>query len=368
MELGPGANGVGRAGRRRGRTRQGMKGRGAGQLVTLPIDNGVRFRPDIWQARRKTLFAPWSRRVALFALQLVLLAALLHRFASLPTPVALGAFVVAFALAILALLLTVPAFVQVWRRGDRGWGEALFAGLLALGILAWPAAYLPAYLTLPPVNDVSTDPEHPPAYVALASARAAARAHSPIRPATRKGTSGTQQKAAYPDLRPIEVARASEEAYAIARSVIRKLKWTIVAERPPGANGGVGLIEAVDRTLVLGFADDVAVRVTGDKARARIDVRSASRYGFHDLGRNAKRVRTLLSALKARIEVAPPLVAAPRKPSVKRGDKARRAATRTRRARARARSSAQRARARRARQRARRLRRYRSRPFSPFFQ
>ncbi|MGB6171664.1 MAG: DUF1499 domain-containing protein, partial [Xanthobacteraceae bacterium] len=55
-----------------------------------------------------------------------------------------------------------------------------------------------------------------------------------------------------------------------------------------------GIIEAVARTPILGFRDDVVVRVRATTDGARIDVRSASRYGRNDLGTNASRVRNLI--------------------------------------------------------------------------
>jgi uncharacterized protein (DUF1499 family) len=55
-----------------------------------------------------------------------------------------------------------------------------------------------------------------------------------------------------------------------------------------------GVIEAVARTPILGFRDDVVVRIRPTVDGTRIDVRSASRYGRHDLGTNAKRVRSLI--------------------------------------------------------------------------
>src|SRR5262249_49173071 len=55
-----------------------------------------------------------------------------------------------------------------------------------------------------------------------------------------------------------------------------------------------GYIEAVARTLIMGFRDDVAIRVRAVGQGARIDIRSASRYGRHDFGTNAARVKALL--------------------------------------------------------------------------
>jgi hypothetical protein len=46
----------------------------------------------------------------------------------------------------------------------------------------------------------------------------------------------------------------------------------------------------------MGFRDDVVVRVTALRdGTSRVDVRSASRYGSHDFGANARRVTALLA-------------------------------------------------------------------------
>jgi hypothetical protein len=77
--------------------------------------------------------------------------------------------------------------------------------------------------------------------------------------------------------------------------VITKRKWHVVDARPPqGTAPRDGLIEAIARTPILGFRDDVAVRVRPTQEGSRIDIRSASRYGRHDLGTNAQRVRALI--------------------------------------------------------------------------
>ena len=55
-----------------------------------------------------------------------------------------------------------------------------------------------------------------------------------------------------------------------------------------------GLIEAVARTPVMGFRDDVVVRIRAEGQGALIDARSSSRYGRYDFGANAARLRALL--------------------------------------------------------------------------
>ncbi|HUD52817.1 DUF1499 domain-containing protein, partial [Parvibaculum sp.] len=61
------------------------------------------------------------------------------------------------------------------------------------------------------------------------------------------------------------------------------------------------LIEATAVTKLIGFKDDVAIRVTETEGGAAVDVRSVSRVGMSDLGTNAKRIRAYLAALKAKL-------------------------------------------------------------------
>ncbi len=101
--------------------------------------------------------------------------------------------------------------------------------------------------------------------------------------------------------------------------MITKRKWRIVDARAPQAGRRDGQIEAVARTPIMGFRDDVVVRVRADGDGARIDVRSASRYGRHDFGANAARIRSLLddiddaiAAQSGEAATQPPQEAAPK--------------------------------------------------------
>jgi len=251
----------------------------------------------------KTRLAPWASRLAYFSLQAALVGLVLHRFTSFPTPATLNLFAVAYAGAGVALLCSIIAFIAIWRRGDGGARQAVAGFLVSFAMLAVPLASLPDYLNLPKINDVTTDPTTPPPFRELARARVAGM-NSSVYPGAEFAR---LQSAAYPDLQPMQFERTVEDAYEIVRSSARRLRWEIVSEEPPGARGRSGFIEAVDRTMFLGFRDDVAIRVTGDRTRARLDVRSASRYGRHDLGRNANRVRALFKEVQARLDGLVPL-------------------------------------------------------------
>ena len=113
-------------------------------------------------------------------------------------------------------------------------------------------------------------------------------------------TAAEIQEKAYPDLRPMELERSATETFDIVHEAVKRIGWTIVLNEPPGEQPG--RIEATDRTMIMGYTDDVLVRVTGDDTHAFIDVRSVSRYGMHDLGANADRIRALFAEVKAALE------------------------------------------------------------------
>jgi uncharacterized protein (DUF1499 family) len=245
-----------------------------------------------------TPFAAWSRAAALFSVQLILVGILLHRLLSLSTPVMLNIFKAAFAGALLAILLGLVAAVLIWRLGRSGASGAATGVVIGALILAWPALYLPFYMGLPPINDVTTDPIAPPRFIALHKQRTK-DANSAAYPGA---AVARLQAEHYPDLKPIIVPRNVAETFDIVGDTVRRMRWTVVGQELPQGRGRPGYIEAVDRTLVIGFYDDVVIRIDGDQKESRIDARSASRYGFHDLGRNATRVRRLFHELQLQLD------------------------------------------------------------------
>jgi len=251
-----------------------------------------------------TLASRWTLRIAAFSALLVVTAIILHRLAGMATPVALTLIGSGFAGAGLAVLLAAVAAFQIWRTHALGTAHVVTGLLIALALFAWPAAYLPPMFSLPALTDVSTDTRSPPPFTALAARRGPA-ANAPAYPGT---AAAALQSETYPDLRTFALERSDEEAFEIAREALRRARVQIIAEEPPleGRRVQEGVIEAVDRTLIIGFYDDIVVRVRGDDRQARIDIRSASRYGRHDLGRNAQRVRALLKEIQARLDATVP--------------------------------------------------------------
>ena len=246
--------------------------------------------------------ARWTLRVALFSAALVLVALLAHRLGPMPTLTAFNLVVLAFIGALVALTLGLASTIVIWRQGCAG-GLRVTAGILiALGLIGWPLAFLPAYRNLPAINDVSTDANSPPKFVELVKLRGPG-ANTSVYPVA----FAKLQAESYPDLKPMFIDRPAEETFEIAREAVFRQKMTIVreqaAENVPGKSG---VIEAVDRTAIFGLYDDISLRVDGDAMRSRIDLRSASRFGRHDMGRNAERMRRLMREIVARLEATIP--------------------------------------------------------------
>jgi uncharacterized protein (DUF1499 family) len=108
-------------------------------------------------------------------------------------------------------------------------------------------------------------------------------------------TGGTPR---YPDLQPqrfvLDPHTTLEECEAVARTLRR---WTVVtvevAERR---------IEAIYKTRLMGFEDDVTIRVeAAEDGGAIVHVRSRSRVGKSDFGQNARTIRSFQGALAAAV-------------------------------------------------------------------
>jgi hypothetical protein len=245
--------------------------------------------------------AIWSRRIALFSLVATFIAIVIVRSGALDIVPALSTLAGALLLAVIAILLAFGAGIFIWRDGLGGLRQAVSAVLIGLALIAYPAYLGVRARQLPAIYDVTTDPIDPPQFDAIARLRP--RDANPI--AYQGLYAAEQQRAVYPDIEPDDTSVAPQRVFDVAMKIITKRRWRIVDAQPPrvsdaGAGSDPrgaqdGIIEAVARSLILGFPEDVVVRIRPTSDGTRIDVRSASRYGRNDLGSNAARVRDLIS-------------------------------------------------------------------------
>src|SRR3954471_540517 len=260
-----------------------------------------------YQSEPVSALATWERGLAVFSLVATVVSIAIVRFGFLEIKPALATFFGALACAGLSILVAFAAFAAIWQNGSRGMSRILLALLIDAAILAYPAYLGLQYRKLPAIHDITTDPINPPRFEALAPLRAGDGANTAVYAGL---YSAEQQHAAYPDIETVQLDAPVQTAYDVALNLIPRRKWRIVDARAPQPPRREGRIEAVAQTPIMGFREDVAVRVLPDGDGSRVDIRSSSRYFESDLGSNAARITKLIDDINTAVENAP----APKKP------------------------------------------------------
>jgi len=112
----------------------------------------------------------------------------------------------------------------------------------------------------------------------------------------------TGKSRAYPHLQPLAVNRPYQDVFREAVAAITSLpRWRLVS-----ASVELGEIRAEVETPLFRFVDDVTVQISGDNPVV-VNVRSRSRVGKGDLGKNAKNISLFLETLKQRLTRGSPL-------------------------------------------------------------
>jgi len=172
-----------------------------------------------------------------------------------------------------------------WLRRRRGGVAAVLFGLiLSLPVAGIGAVFEIAARTTPPINDISTDTEDPPVFWFTAT------------PSDYPAQNAEPQRAAYPDVRPLDLPMQVDAAFAAALSLVEERGWEVLSADPAESQ-----IEAIARSRLFGFEDEVAIRVTETDTGARVDMRSRSRLGQIDRGANARRIEAFLADLQKRV-------------------------------------------------------------------
>ncbi len=268
-----------------------------------------------YQTEPVSALATWSRNLAVFSVIAVVVSVIIVRFGFLEIKPAMATFFGGLAIAGLSILVGLGAFAAIWQNGSRGMGRILLAFLINAVVLAYPAYLALQYRKLPKIYDITTDPIDPPRFEALARLRAGEGAN----PAVYAGLySAEQQRNAYPDIETVELELPAQRAYDVVLQLVNRRKWKIVDERPPQPRRE-GHIEAIAQTLVMGFREDVVIRIKADGEDSRVDIRSSSRYFESDLGSNAKRVAAMIEDINTAAEQAAlkPVKKAPTAPAPK---------------------------------------------------
>ena len=179
------------------------------------------------------------------------------------------------------VLMAIPRYAP-WRSAIRN--RVLFTlpgTLLLLSLLGGGGDY-------PPIHDITTDLENPPSFVTAEKIRGQSSNSLELDPAVMEA-----QQAAYPELHTLVTSEPIEKAFARAAATADALGWEIYHQ-----DLNSGIIESVDTTAIMGFKDDIVIRLRTNADGTLLDLRSVSRVGVSDLGANAERIRRFLESYK----------------------------------------------------------------------
>jgi uncharacterized protein (DUF1499 family) len=191
-------------------------------------------------------------------------------------------------------VFAIAAVTYVMAARARDSRAKLYAGLAAVivavlsGTMALNEAALPEG---PLMNDITTDLEDPPRFNAVIALRP--RGSNTVEHGGPEMAAA--QRRVHPEVQPILSALAPDAAFERALEVAEEMGWDIVAR-----DASTGIFEAVDTTPFFRFKDDIVVRVRPRDGGSRIDLRSHSRIGLTDLGKNAARIMEFTRAFPLR--------------------------------------------------------------------
>lgn len=168
------------------------------------------------------------------------------------------------------------------RRARSYWVIGLLAIALGAPVVVAGVQWKIAERIYPPINDISTDTTDAPVFWDMPTPT-----DYPARQVAEL------QRAAHPDLMPLEMKLPPAQSFERALALVRERGWRVVASVPEE-----GRIEATVESRLYGFVDEVAIRVRPGASGSIVDVRSRSRLGRIDRGVNARRIRALVAYLR----------------------------------------------------------------------
>jgi hypothetical protein len=259
--------------------------------------NGAAQQMTEYPERRTTRAAGWARRTAAFSAVLLICVWVGHHFGLVEHLAYLWVLAIVALLAAVALIFAGFAFSKLWQYGNLGGRDLTVGALIALLVLApyGVAAYWIA--TYPPLRDIATDADNP-----LPLATAAER--TPDMNALTEPTPGERrlQDETYPLVAGRRYDLPFDAVVDAVAAVLQRRGWRLAAPIPPADEAsGELVIAAVAPSFVLELPADVAIRVVSEDDATLVDMRSASRYGRHDLGDNAARIVEFLAELDQQI-------------------------------------------------------------------
>ncbi len=246
----------------------------------------------------RSRLAAVSADLAALAPPVLIIVAIGHRARLLDTTTTFAVLALGFGLAGLAVITALAAFGNIWRDGRRGAGLAMRGLLIGGLVLVLPAIAAWRLVTEPQLVDITTSLDDPPRFTRVLQDREAADL-VPRRP---EPVEAALQQRIHPDLVSRYYPVGTQRVYEEARAIAARRGWELFVDLAPDESVDTGRIEATAVTAVFGFRHDVALRIAPEGEGTLVDMRSAARRASHDLGVNARRIRSFLSELDVALQ------------------------------------------------------------------
>lgn len=233
--------------------------------------------------------ASFARFCAALSVPVLVLTAAGQHFSLIPEVSLLFLISTGIVLALTGFACGLFALGNIWNSGEVGAGSSLLAIAYSLPGMVLFVLSMYALTAYPQLNDISTDLINPPEFVRLDNG--AQTIPMPTEDQRRL------QLAAYPDITARFFPVSMERAFETVHILVDQKGWPIAMQTIPTAVSQRAVIQVVAKTRLFQFSDHVVVRIASETGGTRIDIRSASAVGRHDLGQNARRIRQMLDDL-----------------------------------------------------------------------
>ena len=239
----------------------------------------------------------WSRSLAVMAVVAVLLLVagpLGYKFGISPLQPSLVSLLIALLTGAIVVLLSLVMLIVSQAKGLPKNRNLTLVGLLVGAVpIVVMVPQMMAAQSVPAIHDISTDTDDVPEFVEVVALRASAPNDLEYGMEDIPADEHARlQREAYPDLATLESELSVADAVSRAADVMRSEGHEVVSVDPEA-----GIVEGTATTFWFGFKDDMVVRVRpGENGGSVIDMRSVSRVGQSDVGANAARISSFLSA------------------------------------------------------------------------
>ncbi len=246
--------------------------------------------------RRPSRAARWAMPPSVFAPVLAGTSILSHRFGTLSDANFVLVLLTSLAFALAGALLALFGLRALWRDAAVGGRRSGLALAMCAPILIPAAAAVWLSQTTAPLSDISTDLQDPPHFKTKLPDATGMNVNEPPR------LNAVLQKQFYPDVTGRRYQLSADGIAAQVMALVLEEGWMPLTEKPTVQAAGEWTVEASVTTGILGFKDDVVIRITDEGESTYVDIRIASRFGARDLGANSRRIVEFMNALDLRIQ------------------------------------------------------------------